>query len=119
MDASEQAVHTYQEILKKVESGAENYHLLNESRSRFQLGKILMKMRKWEAAKAQFRQTLPLAGPEGEEKIFSHLHLGRILELQSKFPEAASHYRKSLELADVRDAHQEARESLERIANRG
>lgn len=110
----EQAVQSYQEILRLAESRAPNYQLLPLDTFRYQIGRRFMELKHHALALEQFeRATSDPTTPE-REKALAHLSAGFILDLTGKRDQAIGHYQQVLRLREFEDSHDQAEKYLKK-----
>lgn len=109
MDKLDLAEEIYQRILKKIDAGTPNYHLLSRGSVYNRLSEVYARRKDYASAERTLRKTLSEEKTDNELVSIAHLQLGKIYDLSGNRPEALKEYQIVLRRDDVAGSHEEAR----------
>ena len=114
----EAAASTLLEVVRRAESGVENYQKLPLTRFRLNVAAKLLELGDSTTALTQFQGVLRDEEAHFTYQVRSHLHSAEILLEQGKDGQAASHFEALLELPAYDRSHKKAKRGLKEIRKR-
>jgi tetratricopeptide (TPR) repeat protein len=109
-----QATDEYTKIMEQAESSTPNYQKMPLGSFRYNIGKALMNMGRFELAQRLFTAAIQDPRTAVRERALSQLYLAEVLDLSGNRQQAIANYEQVLSVANVEDSHNTAKTYLKK-----
>jgi tetratricopeptide (TPR) repeat protein len=114
MNRPDQAADEYMKVIAQAEARTPNYQKIPLGALRYNVGKALMNLGRFELAQRLFTAAIQDTRTPVRERAFSYLYLAEVLDLSGNRQQAIANYQQVLSAANVEDSHNTAEAYLKK-----